>query len=406
MILLTCTSFLGAAEVKNIKPFQEGSRMFFQYDLVGDEGEAEVNVTSTVKGKLYTADKLHLEGDFGRVKPGKAKKVYWDVLKDFPRGLSGDVKANIKAEGKGLKEPLTASAKVKTITYTARQPYTGNRPPDEERVAAQVRAEHEALEMAKAYVESLPAVKDSGLPKDEIRALIEGMKPEVVSQKRYATQNASGVEVMVKIDVDTAVVEERIKKLLAGRAQVKEIEEKQRKEKERIEEIARREAENRRLTATPQGLTAMDWFEKSQALWQDGRYTDPQKAVEYLNEFIRLKPDAANIYYNRGIAYQNLGQHQPAIQDFDQAIRLSPNFAEAYNNRGNAYQTLGQYQRAIQDFDQAIRLRPNFSEAYNSRGAAYLMSRNNSQGCEDLKKACSIGNCRKYESVKSQGSCP
>ena len=52
-------------------------------------------------------------------------------------------------------------------------------------------------------------------------------------------------------------------------------------------------------------------------------------------------------------------QHDRAIQDFDQAIKLNPNYAIAFYNRGNAYRLKGQHDRAIQDLDQAIKLNPS-----------------------------------------------
>ena len=42
-------------------------------------------------------------------------------------------------------------------------------------------------------------------------------------------------------------------------------------------------------------------------------------------------------YNNRGIAYAKLGQYQRAIEDFNKAIRLKPDYADAYSNRGVAY---------------------------------------------------------------------
>jgi tetratricopeptide (TPR) repeat protein len=50
---------------------------------------------------------------------------------------------------------------------------------------------------------------------------------------------------------------------------------------------------------------------------------------------------------------------QQALQDADEAIRLNPQDAEAYYDRGVAYTNLGQYERAIQDADEAIRLNPH-----------------------------------------------
>ncbi|MDP7085880.1 MAG: tetratricopeptide repeat protein [Dehalococcoidia bacterium] len=71
---------------------------------------------------------------------------------------------------------------------------------------------------------------------------------------------------------------------------------------------------------------------------------------------IRLDPDDALAYNNRGNAYYYLGEYQRAIQDYDKAIQLDPDYRMAYFNRGNAYDDLGQYQRAIQDYDKACSL--------------------------------------------------
>ena len=76
-----------------------------------------------------------------------------------------------------------------------------------------------------------------------------------------------------------------------------------------------------------------------------------------------LDPQYALAHNNRGISYQNLGQHQRAIEDYHEAIRLDPQYALAYYNRGNAYSVLGQFQRAIEDHDEAIGLDPEFALA-------------------------------------------
>jgi len=72
-------------------------------------------------------------------------------------------------------------------------------------------------------------------------------------------------------------------------------------------------------------------------------------------------------------AYQSKGDYQRAIQDYDEAIRIDPDSALAFNNRGSAFQHMGNYARAIQDYDQAIRLgwelRPFLQQ---SRSRAYL----------------------------------
>ncbi len=97
---------------------------------------------------------------------------------------------------------------------------------------------------------------------------------------------------------------------------------------------------------------------------------------------------------------------QKAIEYLDDAIKLKPNFAGAYNNRGNAYCDLVQYKRAIEDYNVAINLNPDFANAFVNRGNAYLSSGNKELGCSDVKKACDLGLCPALEAAKKKGACP
>ena len=67
-----------------------------------------------------------------------------------------------------------------------------------------------------------------------------------------------------------------------------------------------------------------------------------------------------------GAVLPRQGQLQPAVQVFDQIIRLKPDDAQAYSNRGNALQELGQLEATVDSDDRAIELKPDFAEAYRS----------------------------------------
>ena len=56
------------------------------------------------------------------------------------------------------------------------------------------------------------------------------------------------------------------------------------------------------------------------------------------------------------MAYRLLGQYQRAIQDYDEAIRLDPQNAIAYYNRGFTYNNLGQSKEAERDIAKAKEL--------------------------------------------------
>ncbi len=113
-----------------------------------------------------------------------------------------------------------------------------------------------------------------------------------------------------------------------------------------------------------EALTAQEWFEKAMSS------PDLDAKIRIYSEAIRLKPDYAHAFNNRGAAYGDQGDLAGAIADYDQAIRLDPDFAAAYNNRGLVRYNQGDLVGAIADYDQAIRLDPDFAAAYNKRGGA------------------------------------
>jgi tetratricopeptide (TPR) repeat protein len=298
--------------------------------------------------------------------------------------------------------PVSTFGEIQTITHTVKQPFGGSQSPDDARISAVAKAKREALEMAGIYIESLTVVKNSQVDKDEILSLAAGvLKAEVVSQENYHTKDAFGIDVVVRVVVDTSVLESRVKKLLQDRTHLDQLNQARKKEKELLNEVARLEEENQRLMAgkesskdlnkhfqeASQGLTAFEWFYKAYSLWDDGKITEPQKAIEYLNKGIRLIPDYAWAYSTRGIAYHSLGQHQRAIEDYNEAIRLNPVDVDAYYNRGIAYGNLRQYQQAVEDFDKAIRLKPDYAMPYGNRGSIHIVLGQWQSTIEDYNQA-------------------
>ena len=300
--------------------------------------------------------------------------------------------------------PAYSFCEIQTITHTVKQPFGGSQSPDDARIAAVAKAKREALEMAGVYVEALTIVKDAKVDKDEVLALTAGvLQAEVISQKNYHTDDAFGIEIIVKVKVDTSILEDRVKKMLQDKTHIQQLKQIQAREKVLLNKVAKLEKENQQLARkgqstkklkkqfqeASQGLTAVDWFYKADSLWADGKYTYSvsMQVIEYLNQAIRVKPDFVEAYNNRGAAYKDIGQYQRAIEDFNQAIRLKPDYANALNNRGIAYTDLRQYQRAIEDFNQAIRLKPDYAKAHNNRGIAYRKFGQYQRAIDDYNEA-------------------
>ena len=65
------------------------------------------------------------------------------------------------------------------------------------------------------------------------------------------------------------------------------------------------------------------------------------------------------------------GQLDDAIRAYSHAIDLKPDHADAYNNRGVAYQDKGEFDLAIQDFNRAIEFEPDYAIVHYNRGVTY-----------------------------------
>jgi len=194
------------------------------------------------------------------------------------------------------------------------------------------------LEQAGTYLESLTIVKNAVLEKDEILALTAGvLKAEIVSQKNYATEDAFGIVIVAKVDVDTNILEERVNKLLKDRKLLKKYQDSQEREKDLLVRIKSLEEKNRKLQSsfsnegkdrlkeefkkTSRQLTATELNEKALALWDHGFYTDVIKAIGYLKDAIRLDPDYGEAYNNIGMAYDSKGEYDRAIEYYQKALK-------------------------------------------------------------------------------------
>jgi tetratricopeptide (TPR) repeat protein len=87
-------------------------------------------------------------------------------------------------------------------------------------------------------------------------------------------------------------------------------------------------------------LTAQEWFELG------FNATDLDEQLEAYTQAIRLKPDYAMAWNNRGAVRLNKGDFEGAIKDCTEALRCKPNLALAFHNRGNAYCEMGELESA------------------------------------------------------------
>ena len=132
-------------------------------------------------------------------------------------------------------------------------------------------------------------------------------------------------------------------------------------------------------------LTAQQWFERGFDA------ADLDEKLRSYSEAIRLKPDYAGAFNNRGAARSDKGDLEGALKDYNEAIRLKPDYAGAFNNRGAARYGKGDLEGALKDFNEAIRLKPDLADAFNNRGAAREAKGDLEGALKDYNEAIRLG---------------
>lgn len=109
-----------------------------------------------------------------------------------------------------------------------------------------------------------------------------------------------------------------------------------------------------------------------------------EKAIADFTGAIRINPEFSLLYASRAKSFLNLKKYDEAIADYTNAIKFnnSGNAADFYFERGIAYFEKDELDKAAGDFTEVINLDPKSYGAYQNRGAVYLK-----QGKKDLAEA-------------------
>ncbi|MEM7761685.1 MAG: tetratricopeptide repeat protein [Cyanobacteria bacterium P01_A01_bin.40] len=140
-----------------------------------------------------------------------------------------------------------------------------------------------------------------------------------------------------------------------------------------ITELARLQQESKaELSATTQemqllqaSLTKLDSL--SQKLESDlhavdqkqketGKLVRELKAIDIFTQNIKAAINPIQSYFERGFAYQRLGNKHRAIDDYTRTLELDSNHAQAYHNRGLLYAEMSMDQKAVIDLRRASQL--------------------------------------------------
>src|SRR6185436_1220489 len=129
------------------------------------------------------------------------------------------------------------------------------------------------------------------------------------------------------------------------------------------------------------GLSAEENRTQARAYLEEGKqlYINDQdeKAVETLQEAIKLDPDLAEGYFRLGLAYVAVGKEQEAEDAYKKAVEKYKKYleangkdAEAHYNMGQAYAGLHLYSEAVREYRQATRLKDDDADMFYDLGTA------------------------------------
>lgn len=103
-------------------------------------------------------------------------------------------------------------------------------------------------------------------------------------------------------------------------------------------------------------------------LFNEGQYDG---AIRAYTEYLSTKPKNVKSLYNRGRAYEELGQTEKARADFIRVLDISPENLNANMSMGKYWYNKKGYDQAINFFDKVIQVDGRTSDAYMFKGRAF-----------------------------------
>lgn len=141
------------------------------------------------------------------------------------------------------------------------------------------------------------------------------------------------------------------------------------------------------------------WITNHQEEWNKRGHTEfplyhsteqASQDIHRFNEILERHPDSWVTYFNRGLAYDYLGQTDQAIADYTNALDINPRDSFSLINRGIVYYEKSQYTLALADYNQAIAVDPGIANAHNCRGHIYLIQGDLKGALADFKQALTL----------------
>lgn len=113
----------------------------------------------------------------------------------------------------------------------------------------------------------------------------------------------------------------------------------------------------------------------------------PDRAIMSLEKGVQLKPESKEGWYNLGVAYGAVRQHQKEVNAYLKALELDPNYANALHNLGLAYLDLGKKDEAIDSLQKVLKIDPAATDGWNNLSIAMMAAARFDEALEAAARA-------------------
>lgn len=291
-----------------------------------------------------------------------------------------------------------SSADVQSYSKTVRQVFGGGQSPDSAATYALTRAKREALEEAGTYLESMTVVRNAAVASDEILALAAGiLKSEIVARKNFMEGELFGIEVTAKVDVDTSVLERRVKALLSDRGSLEEIRKLKLREGDLLTRVRNLEEKNRALLKEPDKKAekelSLSFSETSGELEDVGRLLDAKFAA-IARDISEIKQTTSRIEQSQDRMALSLDKISRGFEELARqgGVIAAPKTPEEFYNNARVYELRGDYGNARRMYLEYFRFGLDFIDPH-VRFQAFLKVQEGREGAREV-----------YEYLRKQGN--
>lgn len=288
-------------------------------------------------------------------------------------------------------------AETKTYTVTIRQLFGGGQSPDSAAVSAVTKAKREALEQAGTYLESMTVVRDSAVATDEIFALTAGLlKTDIIKRKNIMEGDLFGIEVTARVDVDTSIMEVRVKALLADRGSLEEIKRLKVRELDLLDRVRELETKNFAMLKSQDKSAEKDlsiaFGETSAELEDVGRLLDAKFAA-IARDIAEIKQATARIEKSQEKMSLSLEKISNGFEDLARqgGIISLPKTPEEFYSNARIYELRGDYGNARRAYMEYFRFDLDYIDPH-VRFQTFLKVQEGREGAREV-----------YEYIRKQG---